>query len=261
MPRFRPRPRTAITAGLLALAVAIVLVVVLVADDDRPDFRIGNEGESSSDGEGLMGGHRTTRQRVFDPENTTRKPALVEHVGPGSAVLGFRTVILDRDAKPVRIRQRTLTDIGFPEALDEDAVRWRGYVALQGDPPGLNFRSGIGPWRPAGRDGVLVRPGQQVRLRTRYDLQPAGRACRTTVLLDGPRWEAKADGGTWHTLRARDDTKDGDDTQHRDVEIRTGQLGPLAFTSARPCKLGNSTVSTLTKDGMRDQKDLDYGGL
>lgn len=258
MSRLRRRP-VALVAGLVLILV-VVAAAFLVLRDDRPAFRIGDESASSDDGERLMDGKRETRLRVLDGF-ASRTPAVVEHVGPGSAVLGFRTLVLDDGAKPVRIRQRTLTDLleDVPDAVRTSAVRWRGFVATQARSGGGSFRDSIGPWKPAGRDGVEVEPGQQVRLRTRYDLQPAGAACRSTLLVDGPRWEVKEAGGDWETLRARDDDPDGGD--ERDVEVRTGQIGPLAFTSARPCDEGDGSLLSITEDGTRGPGDLNYDGL
>lgn len=259
MPRLHRRP-AALIAGLVLLLV-VAAAAVLVLRDDRPAFRVGDESGSSDDGERLMEGKRKTRQRVLD-DLASRAPALVEHVGPGSAVLSFRTLILDDDAKAVRIRQRTLTDLleDIPDAGRTSAVRWRGFVATQ-RPGGGSFRDSIGPWKAAGRDGVLAKPGQQVRLRTRYDLQPGGKTCRTTVLPDGPRWEMQEDGGEWTTLRAREDGRNSDGASRRDVEVRTGQIGPLAFTSARPCDEEDASLLTVTEDGTRGPGDLNYNGL
>lgn len=243
------------TTALVGLFI-VALVIVHITRDHRPPFEFGDETASSRDGEGLITGRQTPRKRIYLP-NSTRAPLIVEVVGPGSAVFNFRTVSVYPDAGPIRLRQRTLSDlVHVPNAVRRSPVRWQGFVALQAKPGGnTTFRASVGPWQPAGRDGVVVKPGQQVRLRTRYDLGPARGTCRTTIVLDGPRWEVRKGNGSWKILRVRDDP-DGS-REERNTEVRTGQTGPLAFTSGR-CRASGAQSLTIADDQARDSGDLTY---
>lgn len=231
-------------AGLTVVA-AVLLLPRVFDDGDRPAFsRTGGNGYSSADGEELLGDRPRLRARVLDPAERER-PALVTFVGPGSEVFDSLSIALDRDSDPIRIRQLTLADLFEPEVYPRKGspVRWRGFVATEDPPPPGEGRPRFGPWRPAGREGVLVRPGQTVRLRTRYDVAPRApsRSCRDTIVEDGLQWVGRSGDGPWEPLRVRVEDSG------RDViaVARSGHHGPLAFTPQRPCGKDGAEVFTV----------------
>ncbi|WP_026912170.1 hypothetical protein [Patulibacter minatonensis] len=228
-------PRRAVPAVvvLVALVVAAVVVVVARGDGGLP-FRAG-ERESSRpvSGEGLLGRARAPRAAVGDTFTEADTP-IVEYHGRGSLTFGYHVVRLREDAPAQRIRQ-----LSSAQVLRDDpdpAVRWKGWVAPQR--PRDELRPGefavdvVGSWRPAEGEGVLVRPGEMVRLRTRFDV--SGRTtgpCSEVTFEDGPTWEVREDGsdGAWKLLRYRDRDP------ARDTVARTGMDGRISFRAGARC--------------------------
>lgn len=230
--------RTLALAGvLLALVVAGVLFLVL-GDGDDPSLGLAVElttYEATADGEGLMGPRPLAAAGVLDRRDGSefsRLEPLVEVVGPGSRVFDHVDLRLDGD-EPVRIRQYSSDDFG-----DESAVAWAGYVAelppTADIPPGGRLRP-MGRWQRVGAEGIVVRPGTTVRLRTRFDVARTSR-CAALRLEDAPRWFVRpADGNAseWRPLRLPGGLNGG----RRADDIRTGMYGPVLFRTGSRCPL------------------------
>lgn len=249
-------------AVLLVVVAAVAAVAYRTLHDPPAPFRVVEAGSSvsSSDGEGLMGDRRPLRQEPVDPDAGPTGPFLTALHGPGSAVLSSVTLELDRDEPAMRVRQRGSLVDGPTETVDEDGkvvredprMRWHGWVARE--PRDYANREIVGaplPWRNAGvRRGVLVRPGERIRLRTRYDVpRSSARRCHTEFFDGGAGWQVLKDGdpvgsdsgatdtGDWEPLRARSGRRDDDRAL-----VRTGQPDRIAFrVGATGCEPGSSS--------------------
>ncbi|WP_026912171.1 hypothetical protein [Patulibacter minatonensis] len=245
-PRRREDARRGLPWLVLVGVLAVVGVVLLVrgGGDDRPDFAVRDPtlpSYASRDGEGLMGDRRRMRPVVDDRHPGAGDPYVVSLVGPGSAVLGYAELVLDRGAKPLRIRQ-----VGSAYRVERDGddrstyVRWHGWVAREPADFGAGRSAPPLHWRSAAGAGVLVRPGETVRLRTRYDVPGSrDRFCTTQVFDGGGEWEIHAAGGApddsgldeagWTTLPARSEDAHG----VRVITVRTGANGTVGFRIGR----------------------------
>lgn len=220
-----------VLVGVLALLAGLALVIAW--DEEDPPFTRSHVGVASGDAEGLLGDRLARRRSI--PGSTLEPGTATVVSGPGSIADEFVVVRLNDDVPAVRVRQRTSEGLG---GSSDSPVRWQGWVAaqrssLEGDGVGRAVPAGrrVGTWRPAGADGVLVRPGEQVRLATRFDLAPPQRGdCHAIVLEDGPLWFWREDGdtGPWKRLRAAG--LDG-----LDHDVRTGNTGRIRFASAPHC--------------------------
>lgn len=232
--------RTLAVAGVLlavALVVAGVLVLVL-RDGEDPGLGLAVEltnYEATANGEGLMGARPLAVAGVLDRRDGSefsRLEPLVEVVGPGSRVFDHVDLRLHGD-EPVRIRQYSSDDYG-----DESAVAWAGYVAeippTSDIPPGGKLRP-MGRWRRVGADGIVIRPGTVVRLRTRFDIARTSR-CAAIRFEDAPRWSVRPaddDASEWRPLRLPGGLGGG----RQAGDVRTGMHGPVLFRTGSRCPL------------------------
>lgn len=234
-------PKAVVPILLVVLVVAVLAAVVATRDgDDRAPFTRGDVTFSTDDAEGLLDGRARATRRQTSGDDLGPYEVVT---GPGSVADEFDVVRLRADEPARRIRQVTSADVGGTGPT----VGWRGWVAVQRPPvtgaEGDRGNPRIGAWRQVGEDGVLVRPGEQVRLRTRFDVgAPRRGACRTVALRDGPLWLVREDGddGAWERLR----TAGTDDAEH---DVRTGNAGRIRFASASCCGPA-STGDTLDVD-------------
>jgi hypothetical protein len=245
---------------LAALVAGVAFGTYRVVHEEPPPFRFVEDGGIlwTADGEGLMGDRRTLRQEPLDPDPGADGPYMVALEGPGSVVFTHTEIELDRDAPAMRIRQLGNRDAGAPVTTDENGeveqppptLRWHGWVARQPWDYERQTRATPLRWRSAaGESGVLVRPGEHLRLRTRYDVPPSRtRECETEI-VDGPAaWEVMEDGGDpggteyaaddgdWTTLRARSERRPDDHPR-----VLTGQRDRMAFRTGRPGCTGGTT--------------------
>jgi hypothetical protein len=240
------RRRTPLVAAVVVIALIVAgVVVVAVAraggGDDAP-FTLGNTSYGSRDAEGLLRGQRLAAARVAPIDDGD--PLTVEFAAPGRRAFDFTVVRLEDDEPAMRIRQVTRADASVQVA--DRAVDWQSWVAEQD--PGTDGapRDEIGAWKRVGADGILVRPGRQVRLRTVFVPGPRTGACETLTLSDGPLWLAREDGSDddWERLRHRD-PRDGEDH-----DTRTGAHGRVVFRAGSPaaCASGRRDGATLGPD-------------
>lgn len=227
MPQHR-RPLVLIVTALVIVAAVVVVAVARIGGDDAP-FTLGNTSFSSDDAEGLITG-RQARPEVQEIDD--RDPLTVAFRAPGRRAFDFQVVRLEDDEPARRIRQVTREDLAVD--VGGAAVSWSSWVAPQSTT--TQSRASVGRWERVGPDGVLVRPGEQVRLRTVFTPGPATGACRRITLSDGPLWLVREDGSNdaWERLRYRD-PRDGSDH-----DARSGQHGRVSFLtgSAESCAGG-----------------------
>jgi hypothetical protein len=224
--RLRSETRSRLIRIALLLVVVAVGAFLLLRGEDEPDFRVEKVLWTTTDGEGLMGDRRRAAARtVEDPGDDRRR--LVLFRGPGSVLGGTRELLLDEDADPVRLRQTG--SFGGDDRSDRKVVRWHGWVAPVLDAQRDGSTVNTLRWTPATGAGVLVRPGQRVRLRTRYDVMTTtGKECRTRFYGEQPDWEVRPDDDRdpdhWRVLRAR--SADGT------TDVLSGLLAPIGFRAA-----------------------------
>jgi hypothetical protein len=228
-----------LTRRTLALLAAVVVVgagilVLVVPGDGDPGLGLAvasSPAPATADGEGLMGSRPSAVAGVLDERDGSefsRLEPMVEVVGPGSRVFDHVDLRLDGE-RPVRIRQYDSDDYG-----DESAVAWAGYVAELSRTSGGAIRP-IGRWRRVGPEGIVVRPGSTVRLRTRFDIARTSR-CAALRFEDAPRWfvrPAEDDGAPWRALRP-DGGPGGGRTA---ADVHTGMHGPVLFRTGSRCPL------------------------
>lgn len=249
----RRRPGTIALVALVVVAVAVAAVLLARGGgDEGPTFRAGDGMSGFRDADGLLRGVRLAPARV-GPLDDDSEPPIVWFTGPGSRSFDFVAVVLPADAHAMRIRQVTKRDAQVTNG--KDAVDWRAYVAPQYRPNPKQIVNRVGPWRPVGREGALVRPGQEVRLRTRFTAGPTTGHCHTIVFEDAPLWLERRDGSDepWHRMRLRDDG--GDEA------VRTGAHGLVGFHSgSKDCAgdgVDNGDATTLLPDaGVDDDGEL-----
>lgn len=245
---------------LLAVVAGVAVLVLRSTHHDRSPFRVVDATVARGDGEGLMGKRRTLRQEPLETRPGATGPYAEALRGPGSTVMGFAELRLDPDAPAVRVRQQgtrideDVEEIG-PDGKtvkggDEPGLRWHGWVAREPEDYGAGARVGTLPWRNAGGEsGVLVRPGERVRLRTRYDVPASSaRRCSVEIRGGGEAWEVReaADAETstprdWKPLRARPVAGPLVDAG-ADADVLTGQIDRVGFRIGRPGCEDNAVI-------------------